>query len=81
MFTISPIGEMLKKYNLTNKQFFESPKNKKVYHELFDWPRKKDYVMFLVNNHYLPFNNHNGEHESHCIFDNTDISKYIATYV
>jgi surface protein len=81
MFQNTPIGEMLIKHKLTEKQFFESPKNKKVYHELFDWPRKKDYVMFLVNNHYLPFNNHNGEHEYHPLFDNTDISKYIATYV
>ena len=81
MFDNTTIGEMLKKHNLTDKQFFESPINKPVYHDLFVWPRKKDYIMFLVNNHYLPFNNHNGEHEYHCIFDNTDISKHIATYI
>ena len=77
MFKNTTIGEMLKKHNLTNENYFD----KKVYHELFVWPRKKDYVTFLVNNHYLPFNNHQEEHEYHPLFDNTDISKYIAIYL
>ena len=81
MFDNTTIGEMLKKHNLTNKEFFESPTNKKVYHELFVWPRKKDYVTFLVNNQYLPLNKHQEKHEYHPLFDNTDISKYIACYL
>jgi len=52
-----------------------------VYHELFVWPRKKDYVTFLVNNHYLPLNKHQEKHEYHPLFDNTDISKYIDYYL
>ena len=72
---------MLDKHNLSEKQFFESPTNKNVYHELFGWPRKKDYVMFLVNNHYLPLNKHQEKHEYHPLFDNPDISKYIVCYL
>jgi len=52
-----------------------------VYDELFVWPRKKEYIMFLVNNHYLPLNKHQEEHEYHPLFDNPDISKYIAIYL
>ena len=81
MFNSTTIGKMLKKHNLTNKQFFESPTNKKVYHELFVWPRKKDYVTFLVNNQYLPLNKHQEKHEYHPLFDNPDMSKYIACYL
>jgi len=36
VFDNTTIGEMLKKHNLTNKQFFESPINKNLYHHLFD---------------------------------------------
>jgi hypothetical protein len=81
MFDNTTIGEMLKKHNLTNKQFFESPTNKKVYQELFVWPRKKDYVTFLVNNHYLPLNKRQEEHEYHPLFDNPDMSKHISCYL
>jgi len=81
MFSNTKIGLALENYNLSEKQFFESPINKNVYHELFVWPRKKDYVTFLVNNHYLPLNKHQEEHEYHPLFDNTDISKYIACYL
>jgi surface protein len=77
MFEKTIIGNMLKKHNLTNENYFD----KNVYHELFVWPRKKDYIMFLVNNHYLPFNKHQEEHEYHPLFDNPDISKYIAYYL
>jgi len=77
MFNSTTIGEMLKKHNLTNENYFD----KKVYHELFVWPRKKDYVTFLVNNQYLPLNTHQEKHEYHPLFDNTDISKYIACYL
>ena len=77
MFNSTTIGEMLKKYNLTNKKF----QSKSVSYELFVWPRKKDYVTFLVNNHYLPFNKHQEEHEYHPLFNNPDISKYIAYYL
>ena len=81
MFQHTNIGSMLEKHNLSEKQFFVSPTNKKVYHEVFVWPRKKDYVTFLVNNHYLPLNKHQEKHEYHPLFDNTDISKYIACYL
>ena len=77
MFNSITIGEMLKKHNLTTKNYFD----KKVYHELFVWPRKKDYVTFLVNNQYLPLNKHQEEHEYHPLFDNPDMSKYIACYL
>jgi surface protein len=77
MFNSTTIGEMLKKHNLTTKNYFD----KNVYHELFVWPRKKDYVTFLVNNHYLPLNKHQEEHEYHPLFDNTDMSQYIACYL
>ena len=77
MFNSTTIGEMLKKHLLTDKNYFD----KKVYHELFVWPRKKDYVTFLVNNHYLPFNKHQEEHEYHQLFDNPHISKYITCYL
>ena len=81
MFDNTTIGEMLKKHNLTNNQFFESPTNKKVYHELFDWIRKKDNITFLVDNQYLPFNRKQKQHEYHPLFDNPDMSKYIACYL
>jgi len=68
---------MLKNHNLTNADYFD----KNVYHELFVWPRKKDYVTFLVNNQYLPFNKHQEKHEYHPLFDNPDMSKYIACYL
>jgi len=77
MFEKTIIGNMLKNHNLTNKNYFD----KNVYHELFVWPRKKDYVTFLVNNQYLPLNKHQEEHEYHPLFDNTDMSKYIACYL
>ena len=77
MFNITNIDVMLKNHNLTNENYFD----KNVYHELFVWPRKKDYVTFLVNNHYLPLNKHQEKHEYHPLFDNTDISKYIACYL
>ena len=77
MFAFTKIGNMLEKHNLTNKNYFD----KNVYHELFVWPRKKDYVTFLVNNHYLSLNKHQEEHEYHPLFDNTDMSKYIACYL
>jgi len=77
MFNSTTIGEMLQKHNLTTKNYFD----KNVYHELFVWPRKKDYVTFLVNNHYLPLNKHQEKHEYHPLFDNTDISKYIDYYL
>ena len=81
MFNNTKIGLMLDKHKLSEEQFFESPTNKKVYHELFGWPRKKEYIMFLVNNQYLPLNKHQEEHEYHPLFDNPDISKYIAYYL
>ena len=71
------IGSMLGKHNLTNENYFD----KTVYHELFVWPRKKDYVTFLVGNQYLPLNKHQEKHEYHPLFDNPDISKYIAYYL
>jgi len=77
MFNSTTIGEMLQKHNLTNENYFD----KKVYHELFVWPRKKDYVTFLVNNQYLPLNKHKEKHEYHPLFDNPDMSKYIACYL
>jgi len=77
MFNSTTIGEMLKKHNLTTKNYFD----KNVYHELFVWPRKKEYIMFLVNNHYLPLNKHQEKHKYHPLFDNTDMSKYIAYYL
>ena len=77
MFAFTKIGNMLEKHNLTNKNYFD----KNVYHELFVWPRKKDYVTFLVNNQYLPLNKHQEKHEYHHLFDNPDISKYIACYL
>ena len=77
MFNSTTIGEMLKKHNLTTKNYFD----KKVYHKLFVWPRKKDYVTFLVNNQYLPLNKHQEKHEYHPLFDNPDMSKYIAYYL
>ena len=77
MFNSITIGQMLKKHNLTTKNYFD----KNVYHELFVWPRKKDYVTFLVNNQYLPLNKHQEKHEYHPLFDNTDMSKYIACYL
>jgi surface protein len=77
MFNSTTIGEMLKKHNLTTKNYFD----KNVYHEVFVWPRKKDYVTFLVNNQYLPLNKHQEEHEYHPLFDNTDMSQYIACYL
>jgi hypothetical protein len=77
MFKNTTIGEMLQKHNLTTKNYFD----KNVYHELFVWPRKKDYVTFLVNNQYLPLNKHQEKHEYHPLFDNPDMSKYIACYL
>ena len=77
MFNSITIGEMLKKHNLTNENYFD----KNVYHDLFVWPRKKEYITFLVNNQYLPLNKYQEEHEYHPLFDNTDISKYIACYL
>jgi len=77
MFNSITIGEMLKKHNLTNENYFD----KNVYHELFVWPRKKEYIMFLVNNQYLQLNKHQEEHEYHPLFDNKDISQYIAYYL
>jgi len=77
MFEKTTIGNMLKNHNLTNADYFD----KNVYHELFVWPRKKDYVTFLVNNQYLPFNKHQEKHEYHPLFDNPDMSKYIACYL
>jgi surface protein len=77
MFANTTIDVMLQKHNLTNENYFD----KNVYHELFVWPRKKDYVMFLVNNQYLPLNKHQEKHEYHPLFDNTDMSKYIAIYL
>mgnify|MGYP006094978169 CR=1 FL=1 len=68
MFKYTILELMLKKHNLTNETYFV-------------WPRKKDYVTFLVNNHYLPFNKHQEEHEYHPLFDNTNMSKYIACYL
>ena len=81
MFYSIPIGDILEKHNLFDKQFFESPTNKKVYHELFDWTRKKEYIMFLVCNHYFPFNKHQEKHEYQPLFDNKDMSKYIAIFL
>ena len=81
MFQYTIIGDMLKKHHLTNKQFFKSPINKKVYHELFDWIRKKDYIMFLVDNQYHPFNKKQKQHEYHPLFDNKDMSKYITIFL
>jgi hypothetical protein len=77
IFENTTIGNMLKNHNLTNADYFD----KNVYHELFVWPRKKDYVTFLVNNQYLPLNTHQEEHEYHPLFDNPDMSKYIAYYL
>ena len=68
MFKYTIIELMLKKQNLTNENYFV-------------WPRKKGFVTFLVNNHYLPFNKNQEEHEYHPLFDNPDISKYITYYL
>jgi len=77
MFKYTTIDVMIQKHNLTYENYFD----KNVYHELFVWPRKKDYVTFLVGNQYLPLNKHQEEHEYHPLFDNTDISKYVACYL
>ena len=45
MFDNTTIGEMLKKHNLTNKEFFESPINKKVYHDTSLVIYKIDYII------------------------------------
>tara|TARA_B110000037_G_C17066628_1_gene484102 strand:+ start:152 stop:415 length:264 start_codon:yes stop_codon:yes gene_type:complete len=37
MFDNTTIGEMLKKHNLTEKQFFESPTNKKLYIYIYEY--------------------------------------------
>ena len=52
-----------------------------MYHELFDWIRKKDYITFLVGNQYFPLNKHQEEHKYHPLFDNKDMSKYIAIFL
>ena len=51
-----------------------------MYHELFDWIRKKDYITFLVGNQYFPLNKHQEEHKYHPLFDNKDMSKYIVIF-
>jgi surface protein len=81
LFDFTEIGNMLKKHNLTNENYFDKKVYKNVYHEVFVWPRKKDYVTFLVGNQYLPLNKHQEKHEYHPLFDNPDMSKYIACYL
>lgn len=44
------IGSMLGKHNLTNENYFESPTNKKVYHDtLLVIYKKIDYIIFFYS--------------------------------
>ena len=81
MFENTKIAKSLIKYNLSNKQFFQSPENKQLYHELFIWPRQNEYMMSLINNYSLPSNNILTKHKYHPISDNTDITRYMTTYL
>ena len=55
------IGSMLGKHNLTNENYFESPINKKVYHDTSLVIYKIDYMIcFLFSNKYKSYNNYNG---------------------